>query len=102
MIIKYRKLVLYIYLIKKYLHIFIILIIFNKASYVFISYAHNFFDWLTKIFQKYVGVNMTIEFEIYVNKNSSPALNNMSDKIEDILILHLQGGKLFIYIFIIV
>uniref|UniRef100_H2YKA6 Rho-GAP domain-containing protein n=1 Tax=Ciona savignyi TaxID=51511 RepID=H2YKA6_CIOSA len=35
------------------------------------------------------GDKQDIEFEIYVNKSTSPSLNNREDRIEDILILHL-------------
>ena len=34
-----------------------------------------------------------IEFEIYVNRSTAPNLNLGADKLEDILILHLVGGK---------
>uniref|UniRef100_H2YK75 Rho-GAP domain-containing protein n=1 Tax=Ciona savignyi TaxID=51511 RepID=H2YK75_CIOSA len=41
------------------------------------------------------GDKQDIEFEIYVNKTTSPSLNSREDRIEDILILHLVGGKDF-------
>ncbi|XP_078485744.1 inositol polyphosphate 5-phosphatase OCRL isoform X2 [Ciona intestinalis] len=41
------------------------------------------------------GDKLVIEFEVYVNKNTAPSLNKEEDKIEDILILHLVGGKDF-------
>ncbi|XP_043361806.1 type II inositol 1,4,5-trisphosphate 5-phosphatase isoform X2 [Dermochelys coriacea] len=36
---------------------------------------------------------MTIELELFVNKSTATRLNSREEKIEDILILHLDGGK---------
>ena len=35
----------------------------------------------------------SIEMELYVNKTTAPQLNSGEDRIDDILVLHLQGGK---------
>ena len=31
--------------------------------------------------------------ELYVNKTTAPQLNSGDDRLDDILVLHLQGGK---------
>ncbi|XP_064627898.1 type II inositol 1,4,5-trisphosphate 5-phosphatase-like isoform X2 [Lineus longissimus] len=41
------------------------------------------------------GESCEVEFEVYVNKDTAPKLNAGDDKIEDILVLHLDGGKDF-------
>jgi len=35
----------------------------------------------------------SVELEFYVNKTTAPQLNTGKDRLEDILVLHLQGGK---------
>ena len=44
---------------------------------------------------KYVGEQIEINFEVYVSKDCVSALSCRRDFIEDILILHLEGGKDF-------
>ncbi|XP_066285621.1 type II inositol 1,4,5-trisphosphate 5-phosphatase-like isoform X1 [Branchiostoma lanceolatum] len=39
------------------------------------------------------GDSYPIEFEVYVNKNTAARLNSGEDRLEDILVLHLDGGK---------
>ncbi|CAH1799294.1 unnamed protein product [Owenia fusiformis] len=39
--------------------------------------------------------SLSVEFEVYIDKNTAPGLNTQQDKIEDILVLHLEGGKDF-------
>jgi len=34
-----------------------------------------------------------VEMELYVNKSTAPRLNSGKDCLDDILVLHLQGGK---------
>ena len=41
-----------------------------------------------------------MQLEVYVNQKTAHTLNSGSDSIEDILVLHLQGGKdLFVSVF---
>ncbi|XP_013418974.1 inositol polyphosphate 5-phosphatase OCRL-1 [Lingula anatina] len=42
-----------------------------------------------------MGDSVTIDLEVYVNKDTAPTLNAGDDTIEDILVLHLEGGKDF-------
>jgi len=35
----------------------------------------------------------TVKLEMYVNKTTAPQLNSGKDRLEDILVLHLHGGK---------
>jgi len=35
----------------------------------------------------------SVEMELYVNKDTAPRLNSGTDRLDDILVLHLQGGK---------
>ena len=35
----------------------------------------------------------SVQFEIYVDKRNAPLLHSGKEKIDDILVLHLQGGK---------
>nr|CAB3264549.1 inositol polyphosphate 5-phosphatase OCRL-1 [Phallusia mammillata] len=54
--------------------------------------------WLTVSKPKgYVmpGEKVELEFEVYVNKNTAPMLNRGQEGMDDILILHLVGGKDF-------
>jgi len=37
----------------------------------------------------------SVDLELYVNKTTAPGLNSGKDRLEDILVLHLQGGKDF-------
>ena len=39
------------------------------------------------------GGECTIQLEVYVNPKTAHTLNSGADKIEDILVLHLEGGK---------
>lgn len=41
------------------------------------------------------GEHVELNFEVYVKENSVAALSCGRDRIEDILILHLEGGKDF-------
>ena len=41
----------------------------------------------------FAGDSCTIQFEVYVNPSTAPQLNSGDDTIEDILVLHLEGGK---------
>lgn len=52
--------------------------------------------WLTiKPYKRFImpGESCEVEFEAYVNKLTAPMLNSRDDTIEDILVLHLHGGK---------
>ena len=35
----------------------------------------------------------SVELELYVNKTTAPGLNTGKDRLDDIVVLHLQGGK---------
>ena len=37
----------------------------------------------------------SVDLEMYVNKSTAPGLNSGKDHLEEILVLHLQGGKDF-------
>jgi inositol polyphosphate 5-phosphatase INPP5B/F len=39
--------------------------------------------------------SLSIQLEIYVDKRTAPQLNSGKEKIDDILVLHLEGGKDF-------
>jgi phosphatidylinositol-bisphosphatase len=41
------------------------------------------------------GEHIMLEFEVYVNQTTAPSLNTGEERLEDILILHLVGGKDF-------
>nr|XP_039261080.1 inositol polyphosphate 5-phosphatase OCRL-like [Styela clava] len=41
------------------------------------------------------GGKLVLEFEVYVNRLSAPLLNSGEERLDDILILHLEGGKDF-------
>jgi len=36
---------------------------------------------------------VSVDLEIYVNRSTAPGLNSGEDHLDDILVLHLQGGK---------
>ena len=42
-----------------------------------------------------IGESQQILFEVYVNAETAAQLNSGDDKIEDIVVLHLDGGKDF-------
>ena len=42
-----------------------------------------------------IGESQQIQFEVYVNAETAAQLNSGDDKIEDIVVLHLDGGKDF-------
>ena len=39
------------------------------------------------------GESLDIQFEVYVKQSTAAALNTEEDKIEDILVLHLDEGR---------
>lgn len=39
------------------------------------------------------GLSCDVQLEVYVDKNSVGSLNSGKDNLEDILVLHLHGGK---------
>jgi phosphatidylinositol-bisphosphatase len=41
------------------------------------------------------GDTATLDLEVYVNDKTASTLNSGEDKLEDILVLHLEGGKDF-------
>ena len=43
----------------------------------------------------FVGDTATLDLEVYVNDKTASSLNSGDDKLEDILVLHLEGGKDF-------
>ena len=40
-----------------------------------------------------VGLSCDVQLEVYVDKNTVGSLNSGKDNLEDILVLHLHGGK---------
>lgn len=46
------------------------------------------------------GQSVSLSVEVYVTKESAPKLNDNSDKLEDILVLHLDGEKISLYPFV--
>nr|XP_032832743.1 type II inositol 1,4,5-trisphosphate 5-phosphatase isoform X2 [Petromyzon marinus] len=53
-------------------------------------------EWLSASPNKAIikpGATVEVELEVYVNKSTAPRLNSGDDRVEDILVLHLAGGK---------
>lgn len=42
-----------------------------------------------------IGETCHLEFEVYVNRITAPLLNSGKERLDDILILHLVGGKMY-------
>lgn len=61
---------------------------------VFIKYFTFFFAYFELfIFFFFVGEKCDIKLEVYVDKKTACKLNSGEDKLYDILVLHLEGGK---------
>lgn len=59
----------------------------SRSSHTF-NYISLFF-----LFRSYVGEKCDIKLEVYVDKKTACKLNSGEDKLYDILVLHLEGGK---------
>jgi len=42
-----------------------------------------------------VGDKVSLNLEVYITKDSAPMLNTGAAKLDDIVVLHLEGGKDF-------
>lgn len=73
---------------------------FLKVSFSLLEYVNVlFYCWCLYLILSFVGDKCDVALEVLVDKRTAAQLNSGADKLYDILVLHLEGGKdLFITI----
>lgn len=58
-----------------------------------LNISHFIFNYIFFFFFGHIGEKCDIKLEVYIDKKTACKLNSGEDKLYDILVLHLEGGK---------